>query len=284
MKKKFFSLLLVFCLALPIGLGLVGCGDSSKDNNPTDQSTSQNTKTDAEILSTAYGQVATSITSKAQSSAPTTTSARIAVDTTGTDSVFTDITNFDESAQISVCLVSFMKQIYSNETIVNFIKNLKTPLKFTCSYASTGKYQNVTLLKIKGLSIYSTIDKDNGKIKGYCLTDCDESNNARFFVIDIDYNFTTNEVTSFKAYVGTSSSTPSELYVLRNANSKLEVAVIDSSKTSAEAETLKTEFGGYYTSFTRLTAAPVPGDYSSMYTTAVDSILDSLTTAPSTKE
>ena len=178
-----------------------------------------------------------------------------------------------------------MKQIYSNETIVSFIQNLKTPLKFTCSYASTGKYQHVTLLKIKGLSIYSTIDKGNGKIKGYCLTDCDESNNARFFVIDIDYNFTTNEVTSFKAYVGTSSSTPSELYVLRNANSKLEVAVIGSSETTnEEAQTLKTEFGGYYTSFTRLTAASVPGDYSSMYTTAVDSILDSLTTAQSTKE
>jgi hypothetical protein len=270
MKKKLLSLFALLCLVLPACIGLVGCGEEKAP-----------AKTDAEILSTAYGQVVTSITDF-QAQTTTTTSARSATDSTTTDTVFYDVASFDNSrGYLSVGIVAVMQQIYSNEDIVSVINNLKAPLKVECSYLSTGKYTDMSGLS--GLTIYSTIDKTNNKIMGYCTFGYGESSDSMFLALEINYNFTKNEIVSFQGYLGPSGETTNTFFVLKYSNSKFEMANIssqttytDGSNAQTEANALTQSFNQFYSTFSAMTTTTLPGDFSQLFTTAIDAVCDAL--------
>lgn len=204
MKKKLFSLLLVFCLALPIGLGLVGCGgnDNSSTSGGGEQQQSQSSgKSDKEVLSSVYEEVVNTAMPTASDNSSTPTSMRIAMSDETTNEEKTDGSIFVEADNMSnlgstYAMVLLMKAIYSN----TLVTSINVPLQFNCSYKKNDVIEDGPY----NIVLYSKIDRTNNKIIGQVLsTDASRENIKPWFIsLDIDYNFETETLTSYTMYFG----------------------------------------------------------------------------------
>ncbi len=208
MKKKLFSLLLVFCLALPIGLGLVGCGgsDNSSTSGGGEQQQSQSSgKSDKEVVSSALEQTAMKLYGDEDSQSKTTsyilTAERATGDSQESTSLLSSMSGF----------VLFMSKVYANSAIVDLDK----PIKFEANYVVNGVTQQTNTIN----KLCSSVDKTTGIISCQMIVDGNDSyansttngvvnhSYSWFLAVDIKFDFESELIKSFTLYLANNTST-----------------------------------------------------------------------------
>lgn len=200
MKKNLFGLILCLCLTVVCAFCAASCGNVPNTDNANDNNGSDNSQTQTnEELSVFYKEVAISAWSKLGISDPTTQTAKtialtsnIIPDKKHEATNESDILNVKMNANSMTGVIYLLSELYANE---NF-STTNNVAKFSATVTLGQAIYNYDF------TLYSTIDRDNGKIYLETITLINDINSFsvgnQYANLTIDYDFDAKQVQTFR--------------------------------------------------------------------------------------